>query len=94
MQIEVPSVVSRSPQGESDVPHGRFAYARLLEALAEQWQISSPVYIRPTFWLHAGISLTFHFVLHRHGEVDLISVLDCPAVRQLVTEQALELDGT
>lgn len=93
MQGEMQAVPTCCRQSDLGSLHERYGYTRLLEALTEQWRICPPVYIRPTFWLYAGVPLTFHFVLRRGEQVNLISVLDCSAVRQFVEEQALEIDG-
>ncbi|MFN8471612.1 MAG: hypothetical protein U0822_05280 [Anaerolineae bacterium] len=62
-------------------------YNELLLALQDGWAVDPPIYVRPTWWTHSASQLTYHFVLRRRGELNLVSVADSVVVRDLIEQQ-------
>lgn len=62
----------------------------LLVALQDGWAVEPPIYIRPTWWTFSASRLTYHFVLRRQGEMNLVSVTDNVVVRDLIEQQSWE----
>ncbi|MFW6082984.1 MAG: hypothetical protein ACOC8C_02915 [Chloroflexota bacterium] len=63
--------------------------------LARGWKIESPVYVRP-HWQSNSQSKdknTYHFVLWRGDQVNLVSISDSPEMQQFLAEYELSIDG-
>ena len=65
-------------------------YNELLLALQDGWAVDPPVYVRPTWWTRAASQLTYHFILKRRGEMNLVSVSDNIVIRDLIAQQNWE----
>ncbi|MFN8481894.1 MAG: hypothetical protein U0768_02400 [Anaerolineae bacterium] len=69
---------------------GERQYDELLLALQDGWAVDPPIYVRPTWWTHATSHLTYHFVLRRRGDLNLVSVTDNAVIRDLIAQQNWE----
>ena len=66
----------------------------LEELLARGWSIEPPVYARP-HWQSPVASKeanTYHFVLWRDDQVNLVSVRESPEIQQFLTDSELAID--
>jgi len=62
--------------------------------LAQGWRIESPVYVRP-HWQSNPQSKnknTYHFVLWREDQVNLVRIRDSPEIKQFLAEYELTTD--
>jgi hypothetical protein len=69
--------------------------ASLHELLTKGWKIEPPVYARP-HWQSPSDSedqMTYHFVLWRDNQVNLVSVPESPEIQQLLAERELVVDS-
>lgn len=84
--------VARMRRNELQLPHSSYTY--LMTMLAQGWQIELPVYVRPRWRPHLRSKQenTYHFVLWRGDEVNLVSVLDCPEIQQFLADNNLAID--
>lgn len=66
----------------------------LEQMLAQGWRIEPPVYARPAW--HSPVTLsdanTYHFVLCRKNQVNLVSVAESPEIRQFLVDSDLPID--
>ncbi|MGD9029671.1 MAG: hypothetical protein PVG25_07635 [Anaerolineae bacterium] len=73
-----------------------YATCAALEAkLAEGWKIEPPVFARP-HWQSASKSKprkTYHLVLWRENQVNLMSIPESPEIEQFVLESGLTVDS-
>jgi hypothetical protein len=68
--------------------------ASLHELLTKGWKIEPPVYARPR-WQSPSDSKdkkTYHFVLWRDNQVNLVSIPESPEIRQFLVEHGLAVD--
>jgi hypothetical protein len=68
--------------------------AALHELLTEGWRIEAPVYARPR-WQSLSDSRdgkTYHFVLWRDNQVNLVSIVDSPEIQEFLVEYGLAVD--
>lgn len=70
------------------------SYAHLIAMLAQGWEIESPVFVRCRWRsrLRSKKENTYHFVLWNGNTVNLVSVLDCPQIRQFLADNRLATD--
>jgi hypothetical protein len=70
------------------------SFASLHELLTEGWKIEPPVYARPR-WQSPSNSKdnkTYHFVLWRDNQVNLVSIPERPEIQQFLAEAELAVD--
>jgi hypothetical protein len=72
-----------------------YATCSSLEAmLSDGWRIEPPVYARP-HWRSTSSSRsrnTYHFILWRDSQVNLVSIPESPEVQQFLSEYELAVD--
>jgi hypothetical protein len=85
-------VEARMKQQESISAYSSFVY--LMELVDQGWQIEPPIYVRPRLRsrLRPEQENTYHFVLKYGTRFSLISVFECPEVRQLLESEQLTID--
>jgi hypothetical protein len=69
--------------------------ASLHDLLGAGWKIEPPVYARPP-WQSASDSkdrTTYHFVLWRDHQVNLVSIPESPEIEQFLAESDLAVDS-
>jgi hypothetical protein len=66
--------------------------ASLEEMLTEGWKVEPPVYARPRWNSNSKGKNTYHFVLWREKQVQLISVPEDPEIRQFLAEHRIPVD--
>jgi hypothetical protein len=69
--------------------------AVLEEMLGEGWRIEPPVYVRPHWRSNSSSAAksTYHFVLWRDRQVNLISVPESPEIQQFLAESEVTVDS-
>jgi hypothetical protein len=74
----------------------RYATCAALEAmLSDGWYIEPPVYARP-HWKSTSSSeprSTYHFILWRDNQVNLVSIPDSPEIERFLAEYELVVDS-
>jgi hypothetical protein len=80
--------------GQQELTRAYSSYTYLTTMLDQGWQIESPVYVRPRWRSRTRPRQedTYHFVLRQGERFSLISVFDCPEVRQFLEDTALDVD--
>jgi hypothetical protein len=75
---------------------GPYATCAVLKAmLSEGWEIEPPVYVRP-HWrstVSARPRKTYHFILWRDRQVNLVSVPESSEIRRFLTQCELAVDA-
>ena len=66
----------------------------LEQMLAQGWRIEPPVYARPGWQspVTSSEAKTYHFVLCRENQVNLVSVGESPEIRQFLVDSDLPVD--
>lgn len=90
-------IVKVADMGQKKLRPPHSSYAHLMTMLAQGWQIEPPVYVRLRWQsrsraqeIRAGHAC--HFVLWHGDKVNLVSVRDCPQIRQFLADNGLDID--
>jgi hypothetical protein len=70
------------------------SYEQLLTMLSQGWGIEPPVYVHPRWQsdLPRKKESAYHFILWNGDKVSLVTVDDCPEIRQFLAEKGLTAD--
>jgi hypothetical protein len=70
------------------------SYEQLLTMLSQGWEIEPPIYVHPRWqsdltWKKES---AYHLILWNGDRVSLVTVDDCPEIRQFLAENELAAD--
>jgi len=82
--------MTRSPSQKSSYS----SHKSLEEMLTKGWKIEPPVYARPAWQSNATLreGNTYHFVLCRENEVNLVSIRQNPEIERFLLDSELTID--